>query len=116
MGSSASDAAYAVRDRHVEYLANALVITVAVSLSLTFVVQKLLNIPISGSVPLFMFGVVLYLFLATVVGLFLATIARTMPQLGLLYMLVAIPLNMLRPSFIEVPVSMSSGQNSWRWL
>jgi ABC-2 type transport system permease protein len=75
--------------------ANALVITVAVGLSLTFVVQKLLSIPIAGSVPLFMCGVMIYLFFATAIGLFLATIARTMPQLGLLYMLVAMPLNML---------------------
>ena len=42
-----------------------------------------------------MLGVVLYLFFATAVGIFLGTIARTMPQLGLLYMLVAVPLNML---------------------
>jgi ABC-2 type transport system permease protein len=78
--------------------ANSLVITGAVGLSLTFVVQKLLSIPIAGSVPLFMCGVMLYLFFATAIGLFLATIARTMPQLGLLYMLVAMPLNILSGS------------------
>lgn len=76
-------------------LANALVITVAVGLSLTFVVQRLLDIPIAGSVPLFMCGVMIYLFFSTAVGIFLATIARTMPQLGLLYILTAVPLNML---------------------
>ncbi len=75
--------------------ANALIITAAVGLSLAFIVQKMLNVPIAGSVPLFMVGVLLYLFFATAVGIFLATIARTMPQLGLLYILVAIPLNML---------------------
>jgi len=78
--------------------ANALVITVAVGLSLTFVVRGLLAIPIAGSVPLFMCGVIIYLFFATAIGIFLATIARTMPQLGLLYMLVAMPLNMLSGS------------------
>jgi ABC-2 type transport system permease protein len=41
---------------------------------------------------------VLYLFFATSVGIFLATIARTMPQLGLLFILVAVPLNMLSGS------------------
>ena len=71
--------------------ANAVVITGAVGLSLTFIVQKLLGIPIAGSVPLFMCGVMIYLFFATAVGLFLATIARTMPRLGLLYILVAVP-------------------------
>lgn len=75
--------------------ANAVVITGAVGLSLTFIVQKLLGIPIAGSVPLFIFGVMIYLFFATAVGLFLATIARTMPQLGLLYILVSVPLNLL---------------------
>jgi ABC-2 type transport system permease protein len=79
-------------------MANALVITLAVGLSLSLVVRHLLGIPIAGSVPLFMCGVVIYLFFATSIGVFLATIARTMPQLGLLYMLVAIPLNMLSGS------------------
>lgn len=78
--------------------ANAVVITAAVGLSLTLVVQKLLHIPIAGSVPLFIVGSLIYLFFATAIGLFLATIARTMPQLGLLYILVAIPLNMLSGS------------------
>jgi len=78
--------------------ANALVITVAVALSLYLVVRLLLRIPIVGSVPLFMLGTVLYLFFATAVGLFLGTIARSMPQLGLLYMLVAVPMNILSGS------------------
>jgi len=75
--------------------ANALVITVAVGLSLYLVVRSLLQIPIAGSIPLFMFGAVLYLFFATALGLFLGTVARSMPQLGLLYMLVAVPMNIL---------------------
>ncbi|MFT3731632.1 MAG: ABC transporter permease [Hyphomicrobium sp.] len=75
--------------------ANAVVITGAVGLSLFFVVEKLLSVPIAGSVPLFMVGVLIYLFFSGAIGLLLATIARTMPQLGLLYILVAVPLNML---------------------
>ncbi|WP_296711671.1 ABC transporter permease [Rhodoblastus sp.] len=75
--------------------ANSLVIAGAVWLSLIFVVQRLLAIPIEGSIPLFMCGVAIYLFFATSIGIFLATIARTMPQLGLLYLLVAVPLNLL---------------------
>jgi len=75
--------------------ANSLIILGAVALSLYFVVQRLLAIPIAGSVPLFLCGAALYLFFATSVGVFLATIARTMPQLGLLYLLVAVPLNLL---------------------
>jgi ABC-2 type transport system permease protein len=42
-----------------------------------------------------MLGAVLYLFFATAIGLFLGTVARSMPQLGLLYMLVAVPMNIL---------------------
>ena len=75
--------------------ANGLVITVAVGLSLYFVVRGLLAIPIAGSIPLFMLGVVIYLFFATAVGIFLGTVARSMPQLGLLFILVFLPMNML---------------------
>jgi ABC-2 type transport system permease protein len=78
--------------------ANGLIITVVVGLSLAFVVQGLLRVPIVGSVPLFMAGVALYLFFATSIGIFLATIARTMPQLGLLYILVSVPLMLLSGS------------------
>lgn len=78
--------------------ANALVITVAVGLSLAIVVRGLLGVPIAGSVPLFLGGTAIYLFFATAIGIFLATIARTMPQLGLLYILVAVPLNLLSGS------------------
>lgn len=78
--------------------ANALVITVAVGLSVSVVVRGLLGVPIAGSIPLFLAGVMLYLFFATAVGIFLATIARTMPQLGLLYILVAVPLMLLSGS------------------
>lgn len=78
--------------------ANGLIIAVAVALSLTLVVRALLRIPIVGSVPLFIAGAALYLFFSTAVGIYLATIARTMPQLGLLYILVAMPLNMLSGS------------------
>jgi ABC-2 type transport system permease protein len=75
--------------------ANGLVITVAVGFSLLVVVRTLLGIPIIGSVGLFMVGVMIYLFFATAIGIFLGTVARSMPQLGLLFMLVAMPMNIL---------------------
>ncbi|MGN8543831.1 ABC-2 type transport system permease protein [Bradyrhizobium elkanii] len=75
--------------------ANGFVIAVAVGLSLHLVVRTLLQVPIAGSIPLFMFGTTLYLFFATAIGLFLGTVVRSMPQLGLLYMLVAVPMNIL---------------------
>lgn len=78
--------------------ANGLVITIAVAMSLIVIVRTLLAIPVAGSVPLFLCGVALYLFFATAIGIFLATVARSMPQLGLLYMLIAMPMNMLSGS------------------
>ena len=78
--------------------ANGLVITLAVGLSLSIVVRTLLGVPIVGSVALFMLGVMIYLFFATAVGIFLGTIARSMPQLGLLFILVQLPMNMLSGS------------------
>ncbi len=75
--------------------ANGFVIVLAIGFSLYLVVRLLLGVPIAGSIPLFLFGAILYLFFATSLGLFLATIARSMPQLGLLYMLVGVPMNVL---------------------
>jgi len=78
--------------------ANGLVIAVAVGLSLYLVMRMMLGIPVAGSIPLFMLGVVIYLFFATAIGIFLGTVARSMPQLGLLYMLVYLPMIMLSGS------------------
>jgi ABC-2 type transport system permease protein len=78
--------------------ANGLVITVAVGLSLYVSVKTVLGVPIAGSIPLFLVGVVIYLFFATAIGIFLGTVARSMPQLGLLFMLVFLPMNLLSGS------------------
>ena len=47
-----------------------------------------LKVPFAGSVPLWFFGVVLYLFFATALGIFLGTISRSMAQFALLIILV----------------------------
>ena len=78
--------------------ANGLVITAAAGLSLTIVVRTLLGVPIAGSVPLFLAGTALYLFFATAIGIFLGTVARSMPQLGLLFMFIALPMVVLSGS------------------
>ncbi len=72
--------------------ANGLIITAAAGLSLTIVVRTVLGIPIAGSVPLFLAGTALYLFFATAIGIFLGIVARSMPQLGLLCVFVALPM------------------------
>ena len=76
-------------------LANGLVIMIATASSLYFVVRGLLAVPIEGSIPLFLCGVALYLFYVLAVGLFLATLVKSMPQFGLLFLLVFMPVNML---------------------
>jgi ABC-2 type transport system permease protein len=78
--------------------ANILIITTAAGLSLYLIVRTLLAVPIAGSIPLFMVGIAIYLFFACAIGIFIATIARSMPQLGLLFMLVFLPMNMLSGS------------------
>ncbi len=78
--------------------ANGLIITLAVGLALYLVVRAILDVPIAGSIPLFMMGVVIYLFFATAIGIFLGTVTNSMPQLGLLFMLVFLPMNMLSGS------------------
>ena len=82
-----------------KFLANGLVIIGAILFSLTFVVKLLLEVHIQGSVPLFLVGSVLYLFSITSIGIFIATVSRSMPQLGLLCILVIFPMLTLSGGF-----------------
>lgn len=75
--------------------AMALVVLTAAACSLLFVVQGALQVPIEGSIALFLFGTALHLFAATSLGIYLGTLARSMPQFGLLLMLVILPLEVL---------------------
>ena len=72
-----------------------LVVLLAAGLSLYFVVQGVLRVPIAGSVPLFLFGAMLLLFATTSMGIFMGTVSRTMPQLGLMMILIILPLELL---------------------
>lgn len=72
-----------------------LVVLASAGLSLTFVVRGLLQVPIEGSVALFVVGAALHLFATTSMGIFMATLARSMPQFGMLLVLVLLPLQML---------------------
>lgn len=72
-----------------------LVVLASAGLSLTFVVRGLLHVPIEGSVALFLMGAALHLFATTSMGIFMATLARSMPQFGMLLVLVLLPLQML---------------------
>jgi ABC-2 type transport system permease protein len=72
-----------------------LVVLIASWLSLHLVIQGFLQMPIAGSVPLFLSATAILLFSTTSLGILLGTIARTMPQLGLLMMLLILPMQLL---------------------
>ena len=72
-----------------------LVVLLASLGSLLLIVRFLLQVPIEGSIALFMCGVALSLFATTSIGIFMGTLARSMPQFGLLMIMVLLPLNML---------------------
>ncbi|MCK9992206.1 MAG: ABC-2 type transport system permease protein [Alphaproteobacteria bacterium] len=72
-----------------------LVVLIACGLSLIFVIEGALAVPIEGSRLLFLSGAALLLFATTSMGIFLGTIARSMPQFGLLLLLVLLPLEIL---------------------
>ncbi|SDX26165.1 ABC-2 type transport system permease protein [Collimonas sp. OK242] len=72
-----------------------LVVLLAAMLGLVLVVQGMLHVAIEGSIALFMLAVALHLFATTSMGIFLATLARSMPQFGMLLVLVLLPLQLL---------------------
>ncbi|NVO14861.1 MAG: ABC transporter permease [Rhodoplanes sp.] len=65
-------------------LANGLVTLVAAGLSLVLVVEWWLQVPIAGSILLFLGGAAVYVFTVAALGILLGTIANTMGQFGLL--------------------------------
>ena len=75
--------------------ANGLIILVAFSASMIFVVEGLLDVPFAGSRLLLLAGTVVYLFAAAAIGIFLGTIAKTMAQFALLMLMVILPMMML---------------------
>ncbi|MDK3020415.1 ABC transporter permease [Pseudodonghicola flavimaris] len=72
-----------------------LVVLLGSSFSLLVVVQALMDVPVQGSVALFLAGTALMIFAMTGLGIFLATIAGSMPQFALLLMLALLPLQVL---------------------
>jgi ABC-2 type transport system permease protein len=72
-----------------------LVVLVSAAFSLMFIVEGVLGVPVAGSEPLFLFGTMLVLLATTSMGIFMGTVARTMPQLGLIFILTILPLQIL---------------------
>jgi len=79
-------------------LANGLVILVAAGMSLVVVVGWLLNVPIAGSLALFLAGAALYAFTVAALGIMLGTLATTMGQFGLLVIPVMVVMQLLSGS------------------
>lgn len=75
-----------------------LVVLVAAALSLLVIVQGVLQVPIAGSLPLFLLGTAVHLFATTSLGMLIATVSRSMQQFGLLLLMVLLPLQMLSGS------------------
>lgn len=72
-----------------------IVVLLSAVFSLVFIVQGILKVPVEGSVALFLLGTTLHLFAATSMGIWMATLARSMPQFGMLTVLILLPLQML---------------------
>ena len=72
-----------------------LVVLIAAAAALIFIVQGALHVPIEGSIALFLLVAALHLFATTSMGIFMATLARSMPQFGMLLVLVLLPLQLL---------------------
>ncbi len=72
-----------------------LVVLLAAMVALVFIVQGALHVPVQGSIALFIVAAALHLFATTSMGIFLATLARSMPQFGMLLVLVLLPLQLL---------------------
>jgi len=94
--------------------ATAGVVLLAAFLSLTLVVRAALQVPIEGSIALFLLIALLHLFATTSMGIFMATVSRGMPQFALLMVLTIIPLQMLSggstpfesmPQFVQMVMS-----------
>ena len=72
-----------------------LVVLLATTGALLGVVQGVLRVPVEGSVALFLAGAALHLFATNSMAIFMATLARSMPQFGMLAMLILLPLQLL---------------------
>ncbi|WP_029003574.1 ABC transporter permease [Azorhizobium doebereinerae] len=80
-------------------IANGAVILLVTAVSILAVLRGVMGMQIAGSVPLFLLGVAFYLFFSASFGIFLGTVSSSMPQLGLLFILTVLPMNLLSGGF-----------------
>lgn len=80
-------------------LANGSAVLLVSFLSVNLILRGAIGLEVTGSITLFMLVSALYLLFTTGLGIFLGTIARSMPQMGLLFILVILPMNLLSGAF-----------------
>ena len=90
-------------------LANAIIVFAAFTASLLVVVRVMLEVPIAGSVPVFLTGTFLLVFATAAIGLMLDTIARSMAQFAPLVIITVLPMMILSDG-------MSPVKNPRDWL
>jgi ABC-2 type transport system permease protein len=78
--------------------ANGLVILIAAAISMKAMVELVLQVPIAGSLLLFLAGTLLYLFSVTSLGILIATFTTSMAQFGLLTIPILVILQLLSGS------------------
>jgi len=76
-------------------LANGAVIVTITAACVYVMLKGVLGVVVAGSVGLFLLGTGFFLFFAASLGIYLGTVARSMPQLGLLFILLVLPMNLL---------------------
>lgn len=71
------------------------IIILGVAFALFVIVSLVLSVPLSGSILLFLLCGLVMLFATSSMGIFMATITSSMPQFGMMLILVVLPLMML---------------------
>lgn len=74
------------------------VVLVGSFFALQFMIRWVIGAQLAGSATLFMAGAFVYLFATTSIGIYMGTLARTMPQFGLMAILLLLPLQILSGS------------------
>ena len=75
--------------------ANSFIVLIGAMFALFFSIKWVIGAPIHGSMLIFFFGTIVFLYATTELGVFLATIAKNQPQAGLLSMPIIVPIAIL---------------------
>lgn len=72
-----------------------IVVLCAALFALHVMIKGVIGVQVAGSTWLFALGTIVYLFATTSIGIYMGTLARTMPQFGLMAILLLLPLQIL---------------------